>query len=49
MTDESNVEDQEVELNENEVEEAHDPKNAPAQAAAENDKAEGAGPTAKKA
>lgn len=50
MTDETNVTDQEVELNENEVEveEAHDLKNGPAQAAATNDKAEGAGPSGKK-
>jgi len=48
MTDKSNVEDQEVELNENEVEEAHDPKNAPAQEVAAADAAGNASGTAKK-
>lgn len=48
MTDKTNVEDQDVELNENEVEEAHDPKNAPAQAVAATDSAGDAGATAKK-
>tara|TARA_B100000131_G_scaffold88797_1_gene85635 strand:+ start:5633 stop:6643 length:1011 start_codon:yes stop_codon:yes gene_type:complete len=42
------VEDQDVELNENEVEEAHDTKNAEQQSLAANDKAEAAGKSAKK-
>ena len=44
MTDQ--VEDQDVELDE-EIEEAHDPKNAEAESLAANDKAEEAGPKAK--
>tara|TARA_Y100000004_G_scaffold68540_2_gene76901 strand:- start:233 stop:1360 length:1128 start_codon:yes stop_codon:yes gene_type:complete len=49
MTDENRVEDQDVELNENEnVDEAHDPKNAPAQEVAAADAAGNASGTAKK-
>ena len=42
MTDENQVEDQDVELDEENVEEAHDPKNAEAQSVASVDKAEDA-------
>lgn len=45
MTDQ--IEDQEVELDEDEIEEAHDPKNAEAQSIASVDAAEGKGPKAK--
>lgn len=45
MTDQ--IEDQEVELDEDEIEEAHDPKNAEAQSVASVDAAEGKGPKAK--
>ena len=47
-TEEVEAEAQDVELNENEVEEAHDPKNAEAASLATNDKAEAAGKSAKK-
>ena len=46
MTDQ--IEDQEVELDEDEIEEAHDPKNAEAQSVASVDAAEEKGPKAKK-
>lgn len=39
MADQQQIEDQDVELNENEIEEAHDPKNAEAQSVASVDKA----------
>ena len=48
MTDNTNLEDQDVELNENEVEEAHDPQHADAQAVASVDAADDKGPRAKK-
>ena len=50
MTEEvtAEAENQDVELNENEVEEAHDTKNAEQQSLAANDKAEASGKSAKK-